>query len=41
MSKSVIVTGIYGQDGAYLSKLLLEKNYKVYGFIARRSTPVD
>lgn len=41
MSKSVLVTGIYGQDGAYLAKLLLEKNYKVYGFIARRSTPVD
>lgn len=41
MSKSAIVTGIYGQDGAYLAKLLLEKNYKVYGFIARRSTPVD
>lgn len=41
MSKSAIITGIYGQDGAYLAKLLLEKNYKVYGFIARRSTPVD
>lgn len=41
MSKVAIITGIYGQDGAYLSKLLLEKNYKVYGFIARRSTPVD
>ena len=41
MSKSAIITGIYGQDGAYLAKLLLEKKYKVYGFIARRSTPVD
>ena len=41
MSKSAIITWIYGQDGAYLAKLLLEKNYKVYGFIARRSTPVD
>lgn len=41
MKKSAIITGIYGQDGAYLAKLLLEKNYKVYGFIARRSTPVD
>lgn len=41
MSRSAIITGIYGQDGAYLAKLLLEKNYKVYGFIARRSTPVD
>ena len=41
MNKTAIVTGIFGQDGAYLAKLLLEKNYKVYGFIARRSTPVD
>lgn len=41
MKKSAIITGVFGQDGAYLAKLLLEKNYKVYGFIARRSTPVD
>ena len=41
MNKTAIVTGILGQDGAYLAKLLLEKGYKVYGFIARRSTPVD
>lgn len=41
MNKTAIVTGIFGQDGAYLAKLLLEKGYKVYGFIARRSTPVD
>ena len=27
-----IVTGITGQDGAYLTKLLLEKNYVVFGF---------
>jgi len=27
-----IITGISGQDGFYLSKLLLEKNYEVYGF---------
>ena len=39
--KSALVTGVLGQDGAYLSKLLLEKGYKVYGFVARRSTPVD
>lgn len=36
--KSALITGITGQDGAYLAKLLLEKGYKVYGFIARRST---
>jgi GDPmannose 4,6-dehydratase len=31
--KIAIVTGITGQDGAYLSKLLLEKGYKVIGLI--------
>ncbi|MEP7278881.1 MAG: GDP-mannose 4,6-dehydratase [Bacteroidota bacterium] len=34
--KTAIITGITGQDGAYLSKLLLEKNYRVIGLI--RST---
>ena len=29
MSKVAIVTGISGQDGAYLTKLLLEKGYSV------------
>lgn len=41
MAKSAIITGIMGQDGAYLAKLLLEKGYEVYGFVPRRSTPVD
>lgn len=36
MQKKAIITGIRGQDGAYLSKLLLEKGYKVYG-VDRRS----
>jgi len=36
--KSALITGITGQDGAYLAKLLLSKGYKVYGLIARRST---
>jgi len=31
--KTAIVTGITGQDGAYLSKLLLDKNYRVIGLI--------
>ena len=31
MTKRALITGISGQDGAYLSKLLLEKGYKVYG----------
>lgn len=35
---SALITGITGQDGAYLSKLLLEKGYKVHGLLARRST---
>lgn len=38
MTKRALVTGITGQDGAYLSKLLLEKGYEVYGLTARRST---
>lgn len=38
MTKRVLVTGITGQDGAYLAKLLLEKGYKVFGFDRRTST---
>ena len=33
-----MVTGITGQDGAYLAKFLLDKGYSVYGIHARRST---
>ncbi|MGO5013610.1 GDP-mannose 4,6-dehydratase [Niallia sp. Sow4_A1] len=36
--KSALITGITGQDGAYLAQLLLNKGYEVYGVIARRST---
>lgn len=36
--KSALITGITGQDGAYLAKLLLEKGYRVHGLLARRST---
>lgn len=36
--KSALITGITGQDGAYLAKLLLDKGYQVYGLIARRAT---
>lgn len=35
---SALITGITGQDGAYLSQLLLSKGYNVYGVLARRST---
>lgn len=38
MTKSALITGITGQDGAYLAQLLLGKGYKVYGLIARRAT---
>lgn len=37
--KSALITGITGQDGAYLAKFLLEKDYKVYGTYRRLSTP--
>jgi GDPmannose 4,6-dehydratase len=37
-NKSALITGITGQDGAYLSKLLLEKGYAVHGLLARRSS---
>jgi GDPmannose 4,6-dehydratase len=36
VTKKALITGIRGQDGAYLSKLLLEKGYDVYG-VDRRS----
>lgn len=36
--KSAIITGITGQDGAYLTKLLLSKGYKVYGTYRRTSS---
>ncbi|QQG44109.1 MAG: GDP-mannose 4,6-dehydratase [Candidatus Roizmanbacteria bacterium] len=39
MSKTALITGILGQDGPYLAKLLLEKGYKVYGMIRRYSNP--
>lgn len=38
MNRSAIITGITGQDGAYLAKLLNDKGYKVYGLLARRAT---
>jgi GDPmannose 4,6-dehydratase len=37
MTKLAFITGITGQDGSYLSELLLEKNYKVYGIVRRNS----
>ena len=39
MAKSALITGILGQDGPYLAKLLLEKGYKVFGMVRRYSNP--
>jgi len=35
MKQTALITGVTGQDGAYLSKLLLEKDYNVYGLLQR------
>lgn len=37
--KRALITGITGQDGAYLASFLLKKGYKVYGTYRRSSTP--
>ena len=39
MIKKAIITGVTGQDGSYLSELLLSKEYEVYGLIRSSSTP--
>jgi GDPmannose 4,6-dehydratase len=38
-SKVALITGITGQDAAYLAEFLLKKKYKVYGTFRRTSTP--
>ncbi|RWB74597.1 MAG: GDP-mannose 4,6-dehydratase [Mesorhizobium sp.] len=40
MTKTALITGITGQDGAYLAQLLLSKGYEVHG-LARRSSTAD
>ena len=35
MAKKVLITGITGQDGSFLSELLLEKGYEVHGLVRR------
>lgn len=37
-NKRALITGITGQDGAYLARLLVDKGYDVFGLHARRST---
>lgn len=39
MTRRALITGVTGQDGAYLSKFLLSKGYEVYGTFRRTSTP--
>jgi len=41
--KKALIAGITGQDGSYLTELLLEKGYEVHGIVRRRvhSIPVE
>ncbi len=39
MGKSVIITGITGQDGSYMADLLLKMGYQVHGIVRRLSRP--
>ena len=38
MPRRALITGITGQDGSFLTELLLEKGYDVYGIVRRAST---
>jgi len=40
MSKTALITGVTGQDGAYLAELLLDKGYKVHG-VKRRTSLIN
>jgi len=40
MSSVAIVTGVTGQDGSYMSELLLEKGYIVFGIVRRSTYPI-
>ena len=39
MTKRALITGVTGQDGLYLSELLLEKGYEVYGLVRGQNNP--
>jgi GDPmannose 4,6-dehydratase len=39
MTKKALITGITGQDGSYLTELLLSKGYHVHGMVRRGSVP--
>jgi GDPmannose 4,6-dehydratase len=38
MNRKALITGVTGQDGAYLTRFLLNKGYRVYGLLARRAS---
>ena len=38
MKKTALVLGVTGQDGSFMARLLLKKNYKVHGFIRKSAT---
>jgi GDPmannose 4,6-dehydratase len=38
MADTALITGVTGQDGAYLAKFLLDRDYRVFGLLARRSS---
>jgi GDPmannose 4,6-dehydratase len=38
MARKALITGITGQDGAYLAQMLVEKGYEVFGLVRRSST---
>ena len=40
MAKKALITGVTGQDGAYISELLLNKGYEVHG-IKRRTSLIN
>ena len=35
MQKKALITGITGQDGSYLTRLLIKKGYEVHGIVRR------
>jgi GDPmannose 4,6-dehydratase len=39
MAKKALITGITGQDGSYLTELLLSKGYEVHGIVRRTAAP--
>ena len=41
MSEKVLISGISGQDGSYLSEFLIEEGYEVYGLVRRHSVAED